>query len=301
VGRAGSNRQRASSARRGGRAAVGAKLSGASALGAAVVFFIAHNWGALGRYAKFGLIELLVLAAVLAYWRLGPDKASGKAALLVACILLGALLALVGQTYQTGADTYELFAAWAVLIAPWVVVGRYAALWLFWLALANLAVALYFRTFGGWLGIALADQDQLWVLFALNTAALIAWEVAARRIAWLAPRWAPRVVAVASGTTITLLALHGIVETRASGAAALAVYAAWLACAYFAYTRATRDVFVLAGGCLSVITVATTFLAKHLFGARWDAGAFLFMAMLIIGMAAAAGWWLKRLAAQTPP
>src|SRR5437867_9569809 len=83
--------------------------SGAVALAAAVVFFIAHNWNDLGKLAKFGLLEALVLAAALGYWRLGPEKAAGKASLLVACILFGALLALLGQTYQTGADTWELF------------------------------------------------------------------------------------------------------------------------------------------------------------------------------------------------
>src|SRR5262245_43202671 len=87
--------------------------SGAVALAAAVVFFVAHNWNDLGKYAKFGLVELLILAAVVGYWRLGPDRAAGKASLLVASILLGALLALFGQTYQTGADTWELFANWA--------------------------------------------------------------------------------------------------------------------------------------------------------------------------------------------
>ena len=275
--------------------------SGAGALGAAVVFFVAHNWSALGAYAKFGLLEALVVAAVVAYGLLGPDKAAGKAALLVACLVLGALLALVGQTYQTGADTFELFAAWGALIAPWVIVGRYAALWILWIALANLAVALYFRTFGGWLGFVLAAEDQLWVLFALNTTALVAWELAGRRIAWLAPRWAPRVLAVASGTAITLLALHAIAEPSASGGFALAAYAVWIACAYFVYARLTRDLFVLAGGCLSVIAVVTMLLAKHLFGLGGDAGTFFLMAMLVIGMAAAAGWWLKRLTAESRP
>src|SRR3989449_7791101 len=90
--------------------------SGAVALAAAVVFFIAHNWNDLGRFAKFGLVELPLVAAVLAYWRLGPERAAGKASLLVASVLLGATLALFGQTYQTGADTWELFANWAALM-----------------------------------------------------------------------------------------------------------------------------------------------------------------------------------------
>jgi uncharacterized membrane protein len=273
--------------------------SGATALGAAAVFFIAHNWSALGRYAKFGLLELAIVAAVVGYWRLGPERPSGTAALLVACIVLGALLALVGQTYQTGADTYELFAAWCALIVPWVIVGRYAALWLLWLALANFAVALYFRTFGGWLGFVFAGENQLWLLFALNTAALLAWELAARRIDWLAARWAPRVVAVAGGSAITLLALHAVLDSGEGRGIALAVYAAWVSCAGFVYVRAKRDLFVLAGGCLSLIAVVSAFLARHLFAAGGDAGAALLIALAVIGMAAAAGWWLKQLAAES--
>ena len=102
---------------RGWRAFLDALLlwSGAVALAAAMVFFIAHNWNELGRYAKFALVEVPLAIAVVAYWRLGPERATGKAALLVAAILLGVLLALFGQTYQTGADPWQLFALWALL------------------------------------------------------------------------------------------------------------------------------------------------------------------------------------------
>src|SRR5437879_10691975 len=117
--------------------------SGAGALAAAVVVFIAHNWNDLGKLAKFGLVEALVLAAALGYCRLGPDKGAGKASLLVACILFGALLAFFGQTYQTGADTWELFANWAGLIAAWVMVCRFAALWILWLAIAKVDTVRY--------------------------------------------------------------------------------------------------------------------------------------------------------------
>src|SRR2546422_9129997 len=82
--------------------------SGAVALAAAVVFFIAHNWNDLGKFAKFGLVEALVLGAALGYWRVGPGKAAGKASVLVAGIPVCALLALLGLTYLTGADTWEL-------------------------------------------------------------------------------------------------------------------------------------------------------------------------------------------------
>src|SRR2546422_11770567 len=68
--------------------------SGAGALAAAVVFLIAHNWNDLGRFAKFGLVEVLVLAGALGYWRLGPEKAPRQGSVLVARILVRALLAL---------------------------------------------------------------------------------------------------------------------------------------------------------------------------------------------------------------
>ena len=106
---------------------------------AAVIFFFAYNWQAMGRYAKFGLAEGLIIAAVFLAWRLGLERAGGKAALLAAALLVGALLALVGQTYQTGADTYELFAVWALAILPWVAVSCFGALWLLWIGLINLA------------------------------------------------------------------------------------------------------------------------------------------------------------------
>src|SRR5437899_3786357 len=68
--------------------------SGAVALAAAVVFFIAHNWNYLGKFAKFGLVDSLVLAGALGYWWLGSENADGKSSLLVAFVLLGALLEL---------------------------------------------------------------------------------------------------------------------------------------------------------------------------------------------------------------
>src|SRR5439155_27252840 len=270
--------------------------SGAVALAAAVVFFIAHNWNDLGKFAKFGLVEVLVLAAALGYWRLGPEKAAGKASLLVACILFGALLALFGQTYQTGADTWELFANWAGLIAAWVIVGRFAALWILWLAIANVAIVLYFQVRPGVLDIAFAGERALWTLFAFDTAALAAWELAARRIRWLDERWAPRLLAIASGTSITALALHAILDWRDASGMALLFYPLWLAGAYAAYRRFMPDLFVLAGGCLSVIVVATTFLAQHLLQGRAEALGFLLIAMAVIAMAALCGWWLKQVA-----
>ena len=273
--------------------------SGAVTIAAAVVFFVAHNWNDLGKFAKFGMVEVLIVAAVLGYWRLGPERAAGKASLLVASILLGALLALFGQTYQTGADTWELFANWAALMVPWVLLARFAGLWMLWVAVVDVAIILYFRVFPGLLGILFNTERQLWTLFVFNTLALAAWELAARRVAWLDERWAPRLLVLASGTTITLLILDAIFNWREQSGTPLIVYPIWLACAYAVYRLMMRDLFVLAGGCLSIVVVVAASLSEHMLSGHQTAGGFLFIGLTVIGIAAASGWWLKQVARET--
>jgi uncharacterized membrane protein len=263
---------------------------------AGVIFFFAFNWQAMGRFAKFGLVEGLILASLLMCWRLDLNGMAGKAALLAASLLVGALLALVGQTYQTGADTWELFMVWALAIFPWVVASRFGALWLVGIALANLAVALYFQAFGRWLGIVFDGERRLWALLALNTVALCVWEFAADRgVIWLRGRWPARILAVASGVFISLLAVWNVIEFRSHGLAVLAVYAAWMLAAYLAYRLRMRDVFVLAAGVLSLIIFIAALLSRQFL--KHDNGwSFLFIGMVVIGLSAVGGLWLKSVA-----
>lgn len=265
-----------------------------------VIFFFAYNWNDLSRYAKFGLAEGLVLIALSLIWRLGLEGLAGKASLLAAALLTGALLALIGQIYQTGADSFELFTAWAVLILPWVLLGRFAALWLLWLALANLAAILYYRTFGGIFGgllleLAFGPERLLWTLFIFNSIALAIWEsLAALGVAWLRGRWAVRLLATASGGLITALAAYAIIDGHREDFMALPIWLAWLGCAHYVYRRRMLDAYILAGGVLSVIVVASIFLGKHMLSSHADAGAFLFIGLTVIALSAAGGWWLKQ-------
>ena len=229
---------------------------GALFLAAAVIFFFAFNWQELGRYTRFGIVEALLLVAVLAAWRLGLERAAGKAALLVATLLVGALLALVGQTYQTGADPWELFATWALCVLPWVAIARFAPLWLLLVALVNLAAGLYYHAFAGMFSV-FFSTGALWATLAVvNALALAAWELAASRgVAWLAGRWAPRIIASASLGFATLLAVWAIIDLDTTGIAAPVVYPALLIGSYAVYRHRIRDLYVLAAGVLSVVVV----------------------------------------------
>lgn len=260
-----------------------------------VIFFFAFNWHELGRYAKFALVEGLMIGGLARSWRLGVDSIAGKAALLFVSLMTGALLALVGQTYQTGADTCELFATWATAILPWVLVARFPSLWVIWLALVNAAVSLYFLTFGFLWGMLFAPEKLIWLLFGLNTVALAIWEgLAAAGLGWLRERWSVRILATASGGLVTALGIWDIVDWRATSHWGAPVWCAWIAAAYAMYRHRVKDVYVLAAGVLSFIVMATVLLAKGL--NMGNAGALLLIGMVVIGLSAGGGYWLKQVA-----
>ncbi|HYI39222.1 MAG TPA: DUF2157 domain-containing protein [Allosphingosinicella sp.] len=257
---------------------------GTMALAAAIIFFFAFNWDSLGRLAKFGLVEAAILAALIAAWRLDLDAMAGKATLTLLALLVGALLALTGQIYQTGADSWTLFAWWAVLILPWVLVGRFAPLWLLWLALLNLGAWLYFS-------LASSGDTLLWVLLALDGLALVAWEAGHRSgIAWLGDTWPPRLAAIASGVMATALAIWAIFD----GGPGLLGWAAWIGLAYFWYRHVRRDLFVLAGGVLSFIVTVVAFLSRFMLESA--SGGYLFIGLAVIGLSAGGAIWLNGLA-----
>lgn len=269
-------------------------------MAAGVIFFFAYNWQEMSRFAKFGLVEFCIAVTVLLCWKLGLDRPSGKAALFAANLLIGALLALVGQTYQTGADPWQLFATWAAMIIPWVVIGRFGALLLFWVGLVNLSLLLYFQNFPrffGVFGVLFGTETLLWTFFIFNTTVLCLWEIAATlRVEWLGERWSLRVMSVASGSLITILAVWAILDFREFGIAGPTCYLIWLTVAYVVYRHKVKDLFVLAGGVLSVIIVATAWMGKWMLFDHGSAGGFLTIGVAVIGLSAAGGMWLKSIA-----
>jgi len=199
---------------------------------------------------------------------------------------------------QTGADPWQLFFAWAVLMLPWVLVARFAVLWVLWLGLLNIAILLYYRTWGGAFGVLFGSEaSALWGVFGLNTSALVLWELGARRWSWLAVTWARRLVALGSGIPVTLLLMMVIVEEREASSLAWLVYPLWLAAIYAVYRYVSPDLFMLAGGCLSAIVVTVVFLARHLLW-QAEAAGFLLLSLAVVGLGAAAVFWLKRLHAE---
>lgn len=268
---------------------------GGLALGFAVLFFIAYNWAEMGRWLRFGVVQAaLVLAIGVAVWG-KPAPMVRRVALTTASLLVGVLLALFGQVYQTGADPWQLFFIWAVLTVPWAWMARFDLLWVMWLGLLNLTIGLYFRTWGGPFGILSNSDAVLWGLFVLNTLALVTWEWGAHYLGW--PRqWAVRLLAVGSGVPITLLMMTLIADTHLSWWPVLVIYPLWLATLYGLYRYWRPDLFMIAGGCISLLTVTTLLLARVLlWEGDWHEGSLLLITLAVLAMGAGAVVWLKRL------
>jgi uncharacterized membrane protein len=267
---------------------------------AGLIFFLAFNWNDIGRFGKFALAQSLVVVALVFVWRLGVDRPGGKAALLGASLFVGGLLALIGQTYQTGADSFELFGMWAVLILPWALVGRFDVLWLLWLLIANLAIATYFQAFPDRF-LLFSGDPALWVMCAANIAALAVWEAASMRgLDWLASRWAPRLIATAAGALATIIAITSILDDQERSVVSVTAWLGWLVGAALVYRRLVTDLYMLAGGVLSAVLVVATFLSNFMF--RWSGESFevfLVIGLVVIGLSAAGGMWLRRVAMES--
>ncbi|QXL84348.1 DUF2157 domain-containing protein [Comamonas sp. NLF-1-9] len=106
-------------------------------LGAALIFWVAANWQHMALQTRLHLLEAAVLAPALL---LALIARAHTALLLLATLALGALLAFVGQTWQTGADAWQLFAIWALLALPWALLARHDGLWALWLLIAGAAL-----------------------------------------------------------------------------------------------------------------------------------------------------------------
>lgn len=284
---------------------------GALLIVAGVTAFFAWNWATLGHMLKFALIQSAIVATAIFTWRLGIDSIGGRASLFSSAFLVGVLLAVFGQSYQTGADPYGLFLGWAILILPWVIIGRQAALWMLFQILLNLALIMYWtqvleppdgwwqltQLLGPlvWLASTVMNSDLATSLFILNTIALVLWEALSGRYpGWMRGRWYPRVIALGAFSTVLLPTLTIIFaaafdeRVRLTFVSPFLYVVATAACLYY-YQYRKLDLFILTICVLGAIMVVTSLFIRYLIE---DFG-LLPLAILLMAQVAGAAYWLR--------
>lgn len=141
-----------------------------------IIFFFAYNWANLDKFVKIGLTQglLIVLIACVLFSKLSLNLKN--IILCGASLLVGALFAVFGQIYQTGANAYDFFLAWTIFITLWTIISNYAPLWMIFLVLVNTTFVLYTQQ---------VATDWSWVvinitLLLINTVAVISTLIIAK-------------------------------------------------------------------------------------------------------------------------
>ena len=257
----------------------GVAVLAAALLGMGLIFWVAANWEDLGRTGRFTLIQAVFVLACLGALVFSAARAP---LLLIAMLAIGGLFAYFGQTYQTGADPWQLFAVWAVLALPLCLVARSDVLWTPWMLVLATGITLWMQAHArhSWL-VRAEDIDILlsgWV--ALLVACALVSPLLAR---WTGTGpWPLRLglvlaVIMISGPALNVLFGVGVASPYWTGLGLLLLAAALL------LTRQGFDVFGLSAVALGINVLLISGLVSRLFDFRSNEIA----SLLMIGLSAA--------------
>ena len=257
----------------------GVAVLAAALLGMGLIFWVAANWEDLGRTGRFALIQVVLVLSCLGAFALPAARAP---LLLIAMLAIGGLFAYFGQTYQTGADPWQLFAVWAVLALPLCLVARSDVLWTPWMLVLATGITLWMQAHARHSWLVRADDIDI---LLTGWAALLG---ACALVSPLLARW--------TGTgpwPLRLGLMLAVIMITGSGLSAL--FGSDIASPYWAglgvlvaaagvlLTRQFFDVFGLSAVALGVNTLLVCGLASRLFDNGNDA----IGGMLMLGLSAA--------------
>ena len=299
-------------------------IIGAVALVLSLVFFIAYNWQNMGKTGKFALVEGALVITIALYVALSfrrQFQLIRQLLLLIASIITGSLLALFGQVYQTGADTWQLFFGWAILITPWVMIARFPALWLLWLGLVNACLALYLDVANlQFINYSLQNVSQVAILALFNFIAFYSWLISFdnktpfstphlfHRIIPKKPtaqinssqtksslHWSTYIVGLLPTFFMTYLAIVTVFDSGNiwKTLIAILVWLGWCGFMFRQFRQRRIDLLMLTYLSFSMIIVVMCWVGKWLLD-DFDAAGFLVLALLLIGMSSAAVMWLRK-------
>ncbi len=273
---------------------LGLAVLAAALLGLGLIFWIAANWETLGRFGRFAVLQGAIVAMGIG----ALARPAWRAPLaLVVLLATGALFAYFGQTYQTGADPWQLFALWAALALPLALAVRSDLLWAPWTLVAFVAIALWIHAHTGHRWRVGPDDLAVHLLgWAAAGAIVLAMSALARRLTG-AGVWALRTAVTLAVVVITSTALAGLFSRSVAThyGFGLLVLAA-LAAAFV--PRRSFDVFALSAVALGLNTLAVAGLGRLLFeNAHGDPiGRLFLLGALAAGMLAASVNGVLRLA-----
>ncbi len=146
-------------------------MAGAALLGLGIVLFFAANWPGIARWGRFAIV-LSAMAVLFAVgydlgWRRGTFPVTGRAAVIAGCLLYGAGIWLIAQTFNISGHEPNGLLLWALGILPLAAVLR-----------ASPVVTLYAILLASWTFLEISSFDRanpLYFPIALGTTLPLAY------------------------------------------------------------------------------------------------------------------------------
>ena len=266
-----------------------------------IVYFFAFNSAWIDTLAKLMAIQAGIVGCLIGAYYYSPSSLYGRTLLLSASVLIGVFLAVFGQIYQTGADSYKLFAAWSLLTFGWTLLSNFAAQWLLWLVIGNIALWLWQEAVTpSWL----VNYSAYSYMTIASGIALILREYFAMRpgYEWLRPQWL-RLVPAVSILVFMLIPAKSLAvsftivssSTWLSGTIGIVGHCLF----YYTYRYRRPDIWVLAATVLSscIILVHFIFHCTLFISSAIDGPPlFMLLALLTLALFTAALVHLRRVA-----
>lgn len=272
---------------------------GATLVLAGIIFFFACNWQGMSRMERLSVAQVGLFAAAIASRIAGARTLAGHMLILAACVMIGVFLAVFGQAYQTGADTYGLFTGWAALMLVWVAAQCFAPLWIVWLCVLSAGLWFYYTGTSRWPG-----EEQIWRSFLavglLHLVALLLREWLLNRGAqWLAGAWLRMwllLIALGIFTVPAVVWAYALDFDAGKGPLVLA-WALTCAAGFYAYRYRIPCLGALGLVLCSACAVLLSLIAKVFIG-HGDIGATMLYGLVATGVLGGMVAWLRALGRQ---
>ena len=125
------------------------QIFGFSLIAISILYLVAANWFMLPQSIQLATPQLLLLLSALSSVFLVKNDSLIQCLHAICGLMIGLSLAVIGQIYQTGADSYLLFLIWSVLLLPWLYRSN-IGIFLMLCIVSQIALFLFFKqTFWG--------------------------------------------------------------------------------------------------------------------------------------------------------
>lgn len=257
--------------------------------------FIAANWNAIGPITKLGAMStLILLSTFIAYHRQFEGRLA-LIALLSGQLFIGLWLVVFSQIYQTGADHYQLYLTWALLILPWAFTSNSQISWLLFLALFTLGLWLYGYQHLAINGKAAVSATAGAITLLLTGCLSVSEGLRARGVGWLQAQWGHLLLLTAIIIHAEYIAIRLLIQDDLGGMIRIVIPTIALIYLSILYARskwtiAPIGLMIAAWGIF--ISAHGIWLISHL---KTDWVVFTLSALLVIAMTALMAWVFKTL------